>query len=46
MHRERQAMQADARQNIGVHLARAYAPGVFDMITRHPRYGTNAFDPF
>ena len=46
MHRERQATQADAQQNIGVHLARAYAPGTFDMITRHPRHGTNAFDPF
>eukprot|EP01048_Picozoa_sp_COSAG05_P015207 COSAG05_NODE_1807_length_4044_cov_3.445881_2_plen_143_part_00 len=46
MRRERQATQADAQRNIGVHLARAYAPGTFDMITRHPRHGTNAFDPF
>lgn len=46
MRRERQATQADAQQNIGVHLARSYAPGAFDMITRHPRHGTNAVDPF
>ena len=39
-------MQADAQQTLGVHLARAYAPGTFDMITRHPRHGTNAVDPF
>ena len=46
MQREHQAAQADAQQNLGVHLARAYAPGAFDMITRHPRHGTNAVDPF
>ena len=46
MRRERLATQADAQQNIGVHLARSYAPGTFDMITRHPRHGTNAVDPF
>ena len=46
MERERQTMQADAQQNLGVHLARTYAPDTFDMITRHPRHGTNAVDPF
>lgn len=37
MHRERQATQADAQQNLGVLLARTYT---------RPRHGTDAFDPF
>eukprot|EP01043_Picozoa_sp_COSAG02_P063462 COSAG02_NODE_9008_length_2362_cov_8.399025_2_plen_203_part_00 len=46
MQREQDAIQSDAQQNIGVMLARSYAPGTYDMVTRYPRHGTNALDPF
>ena len=46
MEREHAATASDAQRNIGVLLARSYAPSAYDMITRFPRHGTNALDPF